>query len=299
VTVAERPPRPAVVAELARRRGFRRCPPGGGRTSGGGRRAAHGLGRWLRCEARQRRASKPRQRATVRPTTHSRDPLSTGGLRAFGCDGCSILNRSHGSRDRTPLRPHRPRGRGRRARCGVTVRRAARRDPRRPERDRRASASSGITGPASGRPLWKALRVADHTRLLSLEAAAFVDAQLAPFAHGCSWAQVDRLVEEALVRFDPEAAEERRREAQKHRHVDLGLDNICYDGIAHGTTSLDHLQAHADAGVTCPCNLAPCAEDITGSRPPVAPPTGCSGPAPTSGPSRRGPTWSTPPAPTP
>jgi hypothetical protein len=148
-------------------------------------------------------------------------------------------------------------------------------------------------------PVWKALRVADHTRLLSLEAAAFVDAQLAPFAHGCSWAQVDRLVEEALVRFDPEAAEERRREAQKHRHVDLGLDNIGYDGIAHGTTSLDHLQAHADAGVTCPCNLAPCAEDITGSRPPVAPPTGCSGPAPTSGPSRRGPTWSTPPAPTP
>jgi hypothetical protein len=148
-------------------------------------------------------------------------------------------------------------------------------------------------------PVWKALRVADHTRLLAAEAAAFVDRQIAPFADGCSWAQVDRLVEEALVRFDPEAAEERRREAQKHRHVDLGLDNICYDGIAHGTTSLDHLQAHADAGVTCPCNLAPCAEDITGSRPPVAPPTGCSGPAPTSGPSRRGPTWSTPPAPTP
>src|SRR5829696_6191658 len=88
-------------------------------------------------------------------------------------------------------------------------------------------------------PVWKALRVADHTRLLSLEAAGFVDAQLAPFAHGCSWAQVDRLVEEALVRFDPEAAEERRRDAQDHRHVDLGLDQAGYDGIAHGTTALD------------------------------------------------------------
>ncbi len=63
-------------------------------------------------------------------------------------------------------------------------------------------------------PVWKALRVADTTRLLPLDAATFVDAQLAPFAHGCSWAQVDRLVEEALVRFDPEAAEERRRDAR-------------------------------------------------------------------------------------
>src|SRR5215203_5775556 len=88
-------------------------------------------------------------------------------------------------------------------------------------------------------PVWKALRIADHTRLLSPEAAGFVDQQIAPFAHGCSWAQVDRLVEEALVRFDPEAAEERRREAQDHRHVDLGLDQAGYDGIAHGTVSLD------------------------------------------------------------
>jgi hypothetical protein len=300
-------------------------------------------------------------------------------------------------------------------------------------------------------PVWKALRIADHTRLLPEDAAAFVDAQSASFAHGCSWAQVDRLVEEALIRFDPEAAEERRREAQEHRHVDLGLDQVGYDGIAHGTTSLDiadaldlenalarraklngqlgdtdpldvrrakalgeiaredlildlevadpqtgeitrtvpgrktelvlhlsatdqtvgrfgntrtpvsteqikswlslantsvivrpvldlaghqpvdsyeipdriarqvklrdhhcvfphctrpvescdldHLQAHAGSGVTCPCNLAPrCAEDITGSRPPVAPRTGCSGPAPISGPCPRGPTWSTRPA---
>ena len=88
-------------------------------------------------------------------------------------------------------------------------------------------------------PVWKALRIADHTRLLPAEAAAFVDRQLAPYAHGCSWAQVDRLVEEALVRFDPEAAEERRREAHEHRHVDLGLDQVGYDGIAHGTTALD------------------------------------------------------------
>ena len=70
-----------------------------------------------------------------------------------------------------------------------------------------------------------------------------MDRQIAPVAHGCSWAQIDRLVEEALVRFDPEAAEERRREANEHRHVDLGLDTIGYDGIAHGTTALDAADA--------------------------------------------------------
>ena len=87
--------------------------------------------------------------------------------------------------------------------------------------------------------VWKALRIADNTRLLPADAAAFVDRQLAPYAHGCTWAQVDRLVEEALVRYDPEAAEERRREAQEHRHVDLGLDQVGYDGIAYGTTAMD------------------------------------------------------------
>jgi hypothetical protein len=107
---------PSLVAALspgpARASRCLRCSLGlrsGGRTSGGGRRAPHGVGRWLRCETRQRRASKPRQRATVRPTTHSRDPLSTGGLWVLGCVGCSILNRSHGSRacaeDTTGSRP--------------------------------------------------------------------------------------------------------------------------------------------------------------------------------------------------
>ncbi|WP_183099188.1 HNH endonuclease [Nocardioides pelophilus] len=88
-------------------------------------------------------------------------------------------------------------------------------------------------------PVWKALRVTDSTRLLPAEAAVFVDRHLAPYAHGCTWTQVDRLVEEALVRFDPEAAEERRREAQDHRHVDTGVDNVGYDGIAHVDAVLD------------------------------------------------------------
>src|SRR5215218_2771322 len=92
-------------------------------------------------------------------------------------------------------------------------------------------------------PVWKALRIADHTRLLSPEAAGFVDQQIAPFAHGCSWAQVDRLVDEALIRFDPEAAEERRKQADEHRHVDLGINEVDATGIAHGTTALDAADA--------------------------------------------------------
>ncbi len=88
-------------------------------------------------------------------------------------------------------------------------------------------------------PVWKALRIADSTRLLPLDAASFVDAQLAPFADGCTWAQIDRLVETALVRFDPAAAEEKRQAAQEHRHVNTGLDQVGYDGVADISATLD------------------------------------------------------------
>lgn len=88
-------------------------------------------------------------------------------------------------------------------------------------------------------PVWRGLRITDHTRLLPQDAAGFVDRQLAPFAHGCSWAQVDRLVEEALVRFDPEAADEKRRVAAETRGVDLGINAVDATGVAYGRTALD------------------------------------------------------------
>ncbi len=56
-------------------------------------------------------------------------------------------------------------------------------------------------------PLWRARRIADQTTSLPEAGAAYVDRHLAPVAHSCSWAQLDRTVEEAMVRFDPEAAE--------------------------------------------------------------------------------------------
>jgi len=92
-------------------------------------------------------------------------------------------------------------------------------------------------------PVWKALRIADSTRMLPMDAATFVDRHLAPFAHGCSWAQIDRLVEEALVRFDPEAAEERRREEQEHRHFNVHLDQAGFDGVVNVSGVLDAADA--------------------------------------------------------
>ncbi|RHW28926.1 HNH endonuclease [Nocardioides immobilis] len=88
-------------------------------------------------------------------------------------------------------------------------------------------------------PVWKALRFADTTRTLPADAAGFVDRQLAPIAHGVSWAQIDRLVEEAMVRYDPAAAEEKRTAAQEARHVDIDLDRVGFDGTAEVSATLD------------------------------------------------------------
>jgi hypothetical protein len=79
-------------------------------------------------------------------------------------------------------------------------------------------------------PVWRAGRIADHTISLNPDGAAYVDRHLAPVAHSCSWAQLERLVTEALVRFDPETAEAKRRAAAESRHVDVNLDQVSYDG---------------------------------------------------------------------
>ena len=56
-------------------------------------------------------------------------------------------------------------------------------------------------------PAWRARRVAEATihahPALSMEAAGWVDRQIAPFAARCGTAQVDRLVAEAIRRFGP------------------------------------------------------------------------------------------------
>ncbi len=58
-------------------------------------------------------------------------------------------------------------------------------------------------------PVWRARRIAQATLGLSMEAAGFVDAQVAGFAHKIGLAALDRLVAEAIARYMPEQARAR------------------------------------------------------------------------------------------
>ena len=79
----------------------------------------------------------------------------------------------------------------------------------------------------SGRlPVWRAMRVAEQTGTLPMAAAADVDRALAPAAGTCSWAQIGRLVEEALARHDPQEAEDRRRRSADGRRFDVETDRV-------------------------------------------------------------------------
>jgi hypothetical protein len=57
--------------------------------------------------------------------------------------------------------------------------------------------------------VWRARRIAELTIPLTAEAASFVDTQVAPFAHRIGVAALERLVEDAIVRFMPELAAQR------------------------------------------------------------------------------------------
>ncbi|WP_028653263.1 HNH endonuclease signature motif containing protein [Nocardioides halotolerans] len=79
-------------------------------------------------------------------------------------------------------------------------------------------------------PAWKLGHIADRTQCLSPEAAAFVDAMVAPFAHKIGPAQLDRLIQEAMARFDPDALEAERLAAAEAGHFDIYLDQVGVDG---------------------------------------------------------------------
>ena len=86
---------------------------------------------------------------------------------------------------------------------------------------------------------WRAERIADLTHALSAEAAAFVDRQLYD-ASGVGWAQLDRLVAEAVLRYDPERAEADRLKAADRRRFDISQVD------EHGLVHLDGLMDAAD-----------------------------------------------------
>ncbi len=88
-------------------------------------------------------------------------------------------------------------------------------------------------------PVWRARRVAARTTILCEDGADHVDTHVAGFAHSLSLAQLERVLDDTLLRFDPDQAETRRRAASESRRVDLDLDRVAPDGIVQLRAGLD------------------------------------------------------------
>ncbi len=86
---------------------------------------------------------------------------------------------------------------------------------------------------------WRARRVAEHTIALTFDAAAFVDAQVAAVAGRIGPIQLDRLVETAIARHDPERAEELARRTADTRHVTIHDQSPTLAGTVDVTAILD------------------------------------------------------------
>lgn len=88
---------------------------------------------------------------------------------------------------------------------------------------------------------WRARRVAEQTigHALTVEAARFVDAHVAPVAARISGAGIDRLVVEAMGRFMPEAAEAQRRRAADGRHFTIDHTQVSFAGTSYVCGELD------------------------------------------------------------
>ena len=71
------------------------------------------------------------------------------------------------------------------------------------------------------------------------EAAAFVDAQVAPFAHRIGIAALERLIAEAIARFMPDQAAEDARKAADGRHFTIEHQQVSFGGTSQITGELD------------------------------------------------------------
>ena len=96
-------------------------------------------------------------------------------------------------------------------------------------------------------PVWRARHIADQTLILSAEAAAYVDKQVAGFAHKIGYAAVERLVAEAIARFMPDRAREDAEKAADGRHVTFRHDRPTPDSAVGGMTQLYAQLDTADA----------------------------------------------------
>src|SRR3954454_18352026 len=86
---------------------------------------------------------------------------------------------------------------------------------------------------------WRAKRIAEATLHLTKEAAGFVDAQVAPFAHKTGPAQTQRLVDTAIAVFMPATAAEQRRRAADQRYFTVAHDQVSFAGTSRTHGELD------------------------------------------------------------
>ena len=86
---------------------------------------------------------------------------------------------------------------------------------------------------------WRLQLIAERTLCLSPAAAEFVDTHVAPVAHKIGPAQLDRLITEAIARFDPDRTEADRQAAADARHLDVHLHQVSTAGTVHVEGDLD------------------------------------------------------------
>ncbi len=91
---------------------------------------------------------------------------------------------------------------------------------------------------------WRARRVATRTQPLPPSGAEWVDGQVAPVAGRIGPTQLDRIISEAITRYDPETAAERQFADLERRHVDIHPGELL-DG-ATATATLDGVLDLAD-----------------------------------------------------
>jgi len=77
---------------------------------------------------------------------------------------------------------------------------------------------------------WRARRIARLTAHLSMEAAGFVDSQVAGFAHRMGQAAIERLVEEAIGKFMPDLARKQREQAADRRQFTIRHGQVSFEG---------------------------------------------------------------------
>jgi hypothetical protein len=86
---------------------------------------------------------------------------------------------------------------------------------------------------------WRARQIANATQSLSPEAAAFVDQQVAGFASRVGPAELQRLIDAAVVRFMPQRADEIAAAAEERQFLEIAYDQPSYTGTCLVTGELD------------------------------------------------------------